>query len=244
MKAFGIDISRHQGQVSFDVIKQRGDVTFIGIRSGNSWGYDDPWFPRNWSEARRICTIRTAYHVLYPAEDAGRQMDRFFRTIGDDPGELPLTIDAELDHGQTKLKITQSIVACANIIQARTGRLPLLYTRAEWLNRCAYPAELAHLDGWLAQYLAMTYPAREHPGPPTLPTGWATWKFHQTGDKTPSAGFGISQIDSKQLDYDRFNGTVEELIMYAGLTMPQPARTLEQRVARLEEQARSRGWPV
>lgn len=214
--AFGIDVSRYQGLIDWDQVvgHREPTVIFAAMRAGISWGYTDGWFARNRTEAKARNLIWLAYHVLYPGEDASRQMDHFFRILGDDIGPMPLVIDAELDHGQSRRTITNRILECARIIEQRAGRAPILYGRAEWINRCTYPKELAHLDLWVAQYLSadpdMGY-AREHMGPPDLPKGFEQYLIHQTGDKTPGAGFGVQ---SKYLDYNRWNGDAESVYRY------------------------------
>jgi len=62
--AFGIDISRYNTspdgriQVDFDVIaahaqhsSSESEVVFIAMRTGVSWGYQDPWFATYFEEA-------------------------------------------------------------------------------------------------------------------------------------------------------------------------------------------------
>ncbi|RPI20441.1 MAG: hypothetical protein EHM70_26490 [Chloroflexota bacterium] len=188
-------------------------------RAAVSWGYADGWFPRNRSESKRIGRLWTAYHALYPGENVVRQMDNLFRVLGDEVPPLPLIEDWELVHGQTKYTITKAILTCDDIIERRTGRHMILYSRKNLLEQYTYFEELRHLDLHLAQYLSAPFPTPEHPGPPELPKGASTWRFHQTGDHTPGAGFGV---ESLQLDYDRFNGTVEELYTWAGFERPEP----------------------
>src|SRR4030066_103468 len=242
MNAFGIDVSRYQGLIDFEKAKidLPYPITFVGICAGISWGYTDKWFIRNWSEFKSIKKFRSAYHALYPGENSIKQMDHFFSLLRNDIGELPLTIDAELHHNQSRRTITNKIIDCAGIIYRRTGNFPLLYTRTEWLNTYTYPDELSFLQLWLAQYLNVeknqVY-AKEHPGPPTLPKGFTNWTFHQTGSKTPPS-YGVQ---SKSLDYDRFNGTLEMFLDKFDLTNEQLDLTLDDRVLRLELQAREKG---
>jgi GH25 family lysozyme M1 (1,4-beta-N-acetylmuramidase) len=222
-RAFGIDISSNQGLIDFDRFTDGPEeVCFAAVRAGISWGYTDKFFARNWHELKIRRVPRTAYHVLYPTENAVRQMDHFSRILSDDMGEFNLVLDVELDHGQTKATITARVIECARIIERRTGLLPLLYSRTEWLNRFTYPRELAFMPYWPAQYLNIrqgeSY-AREHQGPPALPPGFKTWMIHQVGGKCSPLGFGIPKPPdaSAYLDYNRLNGTVEQFREWAGL---------------------------
>ncbi len=87
--AFGVDISRYntspdgRTKVDFDRIAAHDPkVVFIAMRTGVSWGYQDPWFAYYFAEAGRIGRARLAYHVLYPGESAQAQMDNLFRILG------------------------------------------------------------------------------------------------------------------------------------------------------------------
>ncbi len=153
-------------------------------------------------------------------------MDNFLKIVGNDFGELPLTLDCELDHKQTKATITEAILKCASIIKHKTGRQPIIYSRAEWTNNHTQGTTWQNgFDWWLAQYLNRP---EEHPGPPTLPIGVSKEHciIHQVADHT--VGFGV---ESQMLDYDRWQGDLASL--YAYVHQPIPGPTLEQKVDKL-----------
>jgi GH25 family lysozyme M1 (1,4-beta-N-acetylmuramidase) len=90
-----------------------------------------------------------------------------------------------------------------------------MYSRAGWVNQyLAGAAWLDDYDWWLATYLTS---GAEHPGPPVLPKGVTSWLIHQTS----SHGKGIGS-ESGNMDYDRWNGTVEDVYAYAGISQPPP----------------------
>lgn len=213
-KPFGIDVSYWQGQIDWNrVAVQQPKVEFVGIRAGISWGYTDKWFARNWSEAKRVGILRMAYHVLYPGEDPKKQMDHFLQIVGDDIGELPLVLDCELTHNQTKEAITRAIVACSDILLVRTGRKPIVYSRAQWINDYTMTGSWRNEHyWWLAHYLNSH--TQEHPGPPAMPKGVERDHvlIHQTGTIIVS-NFGVA---SKELDFDRWQFDQAHLRQYAG----------------------------
>jgi len=220
MLPFGLDISSYQGKVDFDVIAaHEPKVEFIGIRSGISWGYTDKWFNRNWTEAKRVGIARTAYHVLYPAQPIKAQMDRWLTIVGDDLGEMPLTLDFELVHGCSKNQMRDSLLSADGYIESKTGRKPINYSRANIIDDyCTYDVEYNNYDWWLAQYFSN---GQEHTGltwaPGTrdhdYPKGVDRDRciIHQTGDHT--LGFGV---ESKMLDYNRWQGDLSSLYAYLG----------------------------
>jgi hypothetical protein len=149
-------------------------------------------------------------------------MDSFLNILaGVDIESVRLVLDLELDHSQTRGKITQTLGECLKILQAETGRLPLVYSRASWVNEHLSVRNLPKLDWWLAQYLARrSYPAYtpEFPCPPRLPEGVSAWRIHQTAERAPAIGGS-----GWYMDYDRWNGSRAELLAYFGREERQPA---------------------
>lgn len=222
--AFGIDLSKWntsqdgKHKVDFDTIAAHTPhVAFIAVRAGISWGYQDPWFAYYFAEIKRIRRVRMAYHVLYPGQPAAAQMDNFFRILGDvDFDQVPLVLDIELDHGQTVSKITQTTADSLNILHKRTGKTPIVYSRSEWINRFVRVSSLPPVHWWLAQYrYAWPYPlfTPERASPPNpLPRGVSTWLIHQTTARGQSIGAKAMHF----MDYNRFNGTIDDLYSFIG----------------------------
>jgi len=234
---FGIDVSRYQGVINWAVVKayQLRKVRFVGIRATISWGYVDPYFKSNWQQARGGL-MRSAYHVVYPNESVQRQCDNFLTAVGADFGELPLTLDVELDHGAPPSKIQDTVWGCATYLQARAGRLPLLYSRKQWLDfyligSGATPDWLNKLWHWYALYLIS---GAEHPGPALAAKGVDNARviIHQT---TPS-GVPIG-VQSKELDYNRWQST-EQLF----LELTTGILSDEQKLDILWREAAAHGW--
>jgi GH25 family lysozyme M1 (1,4-beta-N-acetylmuramidase) len=222
--AFGIDISRYNTspdgskKVNFDIIAAHDpEVLFICMRAGISWAYQDPWFAYYMQEAARIRRVRMAYHVLYPGESALAQMDNFFRILGEiDFSKVPLVLDLELDHGQSMSRITQCTADSVSIIHRRTGRIPILYSRAGWVNQFLNVYDLPPVDWWLAQYRwPWPYPlyTPEYPSPPALPRGVNRWLIHQSAARGKSIGAPAAHF----MDYNRWNGDKAAVLSYANM---------------------------
>ena len=81
--AFGIDMSKWQysadgkARPDFDIIKDK--TSFIGIRSGISDYYTDPWFSNSWDGVAGH--NRIAYHVIHFATDPLKQVDKIFQIV-------------------------------------------------------------------------------------------------------------------------------------------------------------------
>ena len=227
--AFGIDISKYntspdgKQKPDFDIIAaHQPEVVFIAMRAGISWGYQDPWFSYYFSEVTRINRIRMAYHVLYPGESPTAQMDNFFRILGDiDFDMVPLVLDLELHHNQTISRITQCTVDALKLIKDRTGRIPFIYSRANWINQYLIVSALPPVHWWLAQYrYTWPYPlyTPEYESPPALPNGVGTWTVHQTAMRGKSIGARAMHY----MDYNRWNGTKVDVYALVGEKILEP----------------------
>lgn len=246
MLPFGIDVSRYNysadGKIllDFDKLKSHPEpIIFIGIRDGISWGYQDPWFNRSWAEAKRVGFMRMAYHVPYFGEDPYLQADNLFKIVTPVDWEHDrIVLDCEVAHTNAPYKITQTTNYLLEICRSRTGRYPIIYSRASWVNEHMRAQDLPKVDWWLAQYnWNRPYPlyTPERTPPPDLPTGVDDWLIHQTGHRCPSIG----TTSMHYMDYNRWNGDLANVMLYFGYSdepQPTPEPSLQERVKKLEHQ--------
>ena len=215
---YGVDISSHQysadGRQKVNFAMLNPLIKFCGVRAGISWGYTDRWYA--YSKAN-LTVPRMDYHVIYPGEDANRQMDHFLRITNPQEHDR-LVLDLELDHGYSKYRITQTVNACLQRLHTEAGRYPVIYSRAYWVNEHLNVADMPpNLDWWIAHYLtqlpAPAYTPEKNP-PPFLPNGVNTWLIHQTGDRANGAAHGVA---SHYIDTNRWNGTEDDIKAYFGV---------------------------
>lgn len=222
--AFGIDLSRFNMSANlkqfpnFDHIAAHNpNVTFIAMRTGQSWEEKDPAFPYYFGQATRIGACILPYHVIFPGQPALKQVDHLMRILDRfDLTHARLVLDVELEHNKSKTIITNTLLSCLDLLLQETGRYPIVYSRANFIENHLQIEELPNLDWWLAQYrYPQPFPAYtpEHPCPPHLPRGLSNWLIHQTAEKAPPIGGG-----SSYMDYDRWNGTEQDVRAYFGYT--------------------------
>ncbi|NLC30297.1 MAG: hypothetical protein GX773_07540 [Chloroflexi bacterium] len=222
----GVDLSQHNASEdgrripNFDQFKLHiPEIRFVALRTGISWGYRDRMFPRYFDEARRVGLCILPYHVLYPNAEVIRQMDAFLTILKDaDLEQLRLVLDVELEQGKNKTFITKVLNQALNYLQKATGRYPIVYSRAMWVNENLKVEDLPKVDWWLAQYIrSLEQPlfTPEYPCPPMLPKGVRQWLIHQTAQRAPAIG-GVGHY----MDYNRWNGSPEQLLAYFGKTQP------------------------
>jgi hypothetical protein len=245
---FGVDGSRYEYSQDgkklwdFDILKASPYpyiVSFGAFRTGISWGYKDAWFNRSWAEAKRILLPRIAYHVFYFGEDNQTQLDNMWGAIGKDwNGDHDrICIDLEVEGQNSKYQCTRTTEKILMKLLADTGRYPVAYSRAEWVNRCLQISDLPkELEWWLAGYSTKAkWPAvytQEQVAGPILPDGITDWLIHQTAEFMPTIGGG----GSKYMDYNRFKSyeALDKFFDYQG-EGPKPVLTVEERLTSLEQ---------
>jgi hypothetical protein len=180
---------------------------------------------------------RLAYHILYPNEDAQRQVNRAVKALVDndvDPAKIVPVEDAELVHGASPLKITKKIEAMLPMYQRSTyGRLPVIYTRPQWVQQHMLPNADWYGDviWWMAAY---TFTGREASEAllisnmrqycPNIPL--ENVFFYQTAERGKGPLYGAK---SESFDYDRFRADQESWDGFWGIEplppIPGPAPT-------------------
>ena len=245
--AFGIDLSvynvvpKPRQEPDFEQIAAHvPEVTFVGLRTGQSWGYSDSMFRRYYDLAEQAGLCVLPYHVVFPGEPALKQMNALLDILtGVDLDAVRLVLDVELVHNQSRAMITNTTLLCLELLKSETGRFPILYSRAGWVNQYLHICDLPKVDWWLAQYRwRKPFPAYppESPCPPQLPHGVNRWLIHQTAERGPAIGGG-----SSYMDYNRWCGSKTDLWAYFGRQAEPAAREVRQpappRVSRLEQDA-------
>ena len=199
-----VDVSKYNGMVKWPVAKEHG-VVGAGMRASISYAYADPYIYYNMTETLTIGMYRLPYHVLYPGESPQRQIDNFLRACGEDWTNAWPVLDIELHPWVGKSTITNAIVTWATGVEARIGKLPLLYSTASWINEFTWTGTWrSDFKWWLAHYL--NDHTIEKPAPPARPYGVIDWQIHQNSDKI-IAWDGFAGADGiKTVDYNRWNG--------------------------------------
>ncbi len=221
--ATGIDVSAYQGKMDWDKAKSKG-IRFAACRATIGDYYVDPYFPRNWSEMQRVGLWRTAYHVVRPNVNAVAQMNNFFNTVGSDDPDIPWVLDCEVHFEKRKImgvlkttktytpqEINSRTLQCANIIEQRTGRKPLIYTNKNHVDNYMHaPSFLANYELWVASYPNDYSQPLQKPKMPSVWNEWLIWQFEADGNGK-GAEYGAQSL---AIDIDRFNGTADEMQAY------------------------------
>lgn len=260
----GIDVSRWQPTVDWALLKSVG-IQFVFIKATQGNYSVDTMLRKHLDGANNAGMIIGLYHwndPLVPAEAQARffinniQGLKYHMVVNDveqfwadwqewgqgnitkyiDPGTISNNAKAILDYWKANLNVPA-----------------ILYTRASFIHGFARPmlSWVGNYPLWLAHYpynttkVTTTWDIFKSQYPPSIPgpsmpsgtTKWTFWQF--TGDKFLLPG--VSTV----VDVNYFNGDLTALRQFVNLAPPPPTPlTLEQRVAKLEAEARNHGWNI
>ena len=197
--ARGIDVSHYQGTVYWPGVFAAGiQFAFAKATEGLTWV--DPQLATNWPAMKAAGLLRGAYHFYEPADDPASQAQHFLSTVKLEPGDLPAVLDVEINGGVSDGQLWSGVSTWLQVVQAATGRQPIVYTAPGFWNGNSPDLALTCHPLWLADYASE----------PTLPKGWSTWQFWQHSQTGTVPGVSAS------VDLNLFNGTVQQLHEWLG----------------------------
>jgi lysozyme len=244
MSVFGIDVSGWVASPDWGAVNNQG-VKFVFVKASENTSADEK-FIQHWQGSKSVGMLRGAYHFFHPeANNSAQQANAFIQAVGADKGELPPVLDLEqvyvngspiaLPSGATMLAIIKQWL---DPVESAFGRKPMIYASAFFLNQQGINAAwLNSYPLWVAQYPYAPGTNNEFANPQTMPTpasgmpqqpaGFQPWMFWQYSSKGQLAGFPPSQL----LDFNYFNGSLNDLTTFASKSapvvaqpnMPQPA---------------------
>lgn len=211
----GIDVSRWQPPdlLDYQLIKDAG-YKFAAVRCTIGDYYTDSKFSEHWENFGNIEFFRMPYLVVAPADSYGRKisaaehMQRFLGAFGDRESELPWVLDCELTRGQSKAYITDLTAGVVEECNSHLGRYPIIYTRESWWDAIVYQDPLwSKCPLWAARY----NPGLKSPWSDGLYKfrDWQTWHFWQWTSHGRIPGY------MGDVDLDHFNGSIEDLNLFA-----------------------------
>jgi lysozyme len=198
----GADVSSWQGS-SFNW--SGAGVTFGYARISDGTGFVDPDFDINWAAMKAKGILRGAYQYFEPGQNATTQANMMVQKVGKlGDGDMPCMIDVEATGGQSAATIASKVKTWLGIVEAGTGKKPVIYTGAYFWQDNVKDTTFGGYPLWIAAY---------GPSCPSLPAGWSNWKMWQYCD-------GQKQYCTNGSGFDRdvFNGTKADLQAFAGGT--------------------------
>jgi len=188
----GIDVSRYQQRITWKAVKamQVSDIkigfAFIKATEGNS--NKDPFFKRNWKNAKDAGMIRGAYHFFIASKDGKKQAQNFIKTVSLERGDLPPVLDVETTNGASASTIRKEVKKWLDVLEEYYKVKPIIYTNVSFYKRY-FEGHLDDYPLWVAHYL--------QPRQPRIGRNWVFWQHSESGR--------VNGITSK-VDFNVFKG--------------------------------------
>ena len=235
MQPLGVDVSRWQPQVDWDLLAAAG-VRFMIAKASQGSASRDSTLARHLSGAHTVGMLTGVYHWCDPTLNTQRQVDNFCLAVADQAFDFA-AVDVEqywnswsewLGGKVTGLvspkQISAAALTVAQGIRQACAKPVLIYTRTSFVNDYARPMLdwLGDWPLWLALYpypsgrIQTTWETLQVDMLPTqkgpvLPKGCRDWTFWQfSGDRFMLPGC------STPLDLNLFNGTLADLEEWCG----------------------------
>lgn len=189
----GIDVSRYQKKINWPQVKAMNDngisLQFVYIKATEGVLNVDPFFRRNWVNARESGIARGAYHFFTPNRDGKKQAINFIETVNLLPGDLPPVLDVEKTYGKPAGVIQKEVAAWLLAVEEAYHVQPIIYTNVAFYN--TYLS--GYFEGyplWVAHYFAE--------GKPRIQRDWLMWQHSERG-----------RVDgiSSPVDFNAFSGS-------------------------------------
>jgi len=217
----GIDISKWQSPVNWDLLINNNNFDFIIIKATEGNLYVDPCYNEYWQALSAYDIIKGAYHYYRPTYSLSGQASNFFSTAPNI--QIPPILDVELYQGyandveyynnSSRATIQADLRSMLLRLEEAFGRKPIIYTSAGFWNYYVGNA------GWENEYILWV--ANYGVSTPRLPYAWSKWLMWQY------TGTGRVSGISGDVDLNYFNGDMDDLQdLISGTTPPLEIETV------------------
>lgn len=155
-KAHGIDVSKWQGEIDWNKVKE-DNVEFAIVRAGygKETYQEDPYFDINMQNAKAAGIDCGAYWFSYATtvEEAYQEAEVCYSVIKDYEFEYPIVFDIETDTQRNLSTATVSAIVeafCSTLEEK--GYYVSVYSYASFLNTKIYSSVLEKYDVWVAHF--------------------------------------------------------------------------------------------
>jgi lysozyme len=246
---FGIDVSHHnqrncQCDIDWARVAQQ-KVAFVVVKATEGTRFRDPHFRGHWEQLARVPEIhRGAYHFMSADDDPEEQANFFLAMMGPLRAvDMPPVLDLEWDvvvrstrkwpkrdgdywSQLTPNEILDRVLTWLDVVEKRTGRIPIVYTsRAWWDGRIKSDALLARLKRYPIWLSAMEEKDLQVERPGTrggwaAKWNWTLWQFTNRGDLTRAGVRNPANPRLEGFDVNLFRGSLPEFRKAMGIVVP------------------------
>ncbi len=170
----GIDISRHQGRIHWNVLSKNRDIQFVYVKATQGRRRKDRRYAENVREARNAGFKVGSYHFLHRGSSGKVQFEHFRSVVDRREQDLLPMVDVEDDgtRGMSRSEIQQCLREFVTAAKAYYGKSPVIYCSEAYYEKYLTP----EFDNY---YLFIANYSRK----PVLPgrVKYDLWQFSKKG---------------------------------------------------------------
>ena len=196
----GIDISHHQGEIDWEVLRNNGmidkyPVRFVMIKATEGASTLDRRFKENFHQAREYGFVRGAYHFWSTTSSGRAQAEYFLSNVQLEEGDLPPVLDVERKpKTQTTEEFKESVLTWLRLVERHYGVKPIIYTYYKFKMAYLSDSVFDAYPYWIAHYYVDKV---EYKGK------WKFWQHTDCGRLPGIKGY---------VDFDIYNGSYYDLL--------------------------------
>jgi len=216
----GVDVAsfQHPNKATIDWTQVAGaGIQFAAVKATEGDYYQNPYAPTDLAGAQAAGLSTIAYAFAIPngngsSASPATQADYLLSYLGVSSATVPVLLDIEYDpyvntdhtnscYGLSSSAMVKWIAGFDSEVQAKTGRLPIIYTTANWWSTCTgNSTAFGQTPMWVADFTTAASPA--------LPADWVDWSFWQY----TSAGTVAGISTTGHTDLDQLNPALVPLL--------------------------------
>lgn len=149
----GIDVSKHQGEIDWDMVATDKHIQFVYIRATQGTSIIDKRYDDNIKGAKRAGLNVGSYHFLTSRTSIDEQFKNFMSVVDKSKQDLIPMIDIEEDNGDkwSREQLQDSVAKFSALIKKVYGRKPMIYSSQNFYNNMLAPRFNDHII-YLAAY--------------------------------------------------------------------------------------------
>jgi lysozyme len=148
----GIDISHHQGDIDWKMVKKaQPKLAFVYVKCTEGKSYVDPKFKINAEGAAAVGYKVGAYHYFRMTSGAHEQFENFKAQMDAVQIDLIPMVDVERDDGKPRKELQDSLQVLLDLLEKEYGKRPMIYGTNHSYNEYCAP-EFNHYPLYIGRY--------------------------------------------------------------------------------------------
>ncbi len=168
----GIDVSHHQDDIDFEVLKEEAFVDFVFVKATEGITFKDDKFQYHWEQLKKAKLPRGAYHFYRPFRKAKLQAEAFIKVVNIEKGDLPPVLDLEETDNRSREIILKGVKIWLETIEKHYKVKPIIYVNQDFYN-LYIKGNFEDYPIWLAAY--------RWEKPNVIEGDWKIWQYTDRG---------------------------------------------------------------